>query len=311
MTRQEFLDYASGQPLFDVYHKLYSESNLTHKVSQHYRNGSNPQKIIDYFMGIGDVAFERIEEISKDILRISLLYSAGSNYYWNDIDCAVQYVGTTSNCAGTIEVFYMSEQGKFYNQDHKMISENEEDFFDYLVTVEYDFHPEIPNRTYHILRHFDWSEDRHIDTSEFEQKMKKRGVEFTKAQLDFLSEFSDLYVSLPGVNWNFSSLNDILEHYTSMPVNPGKQSKVVTEHAFACGFDDGGALYLTADGLIATSQNNPLGRTTMECINHLCNYSRENEPWLEELLKQDETYELKLNNIKVQEDKYENQIKSR
>lgn len=288
MTRQEFLNYASRQPLFDLYHKLYSESDLTHKISQNYRSGSNPQKIIDYFMGLGDVEFERIEEVSKDILRIALLYSAGSNYYWNDVDCAVQYVGTTSNCAGTIEVLYISEQGKFYNQDHKLLAENEEDFFDYLVTIEYDFHPEIPQRTYHILRHFGWYESRHIDTTEFEQKMEKRGIEFTKAQLDFLSEFSDLYFSLPGVNWNFLSLNDILEHYTLMPVNPEKQSKVITKRAFTFGYDDGGALYLTSDGLIATSPNKPLGRTTMECINHLCNYTAENDPWLDELLKQDE-----------------------
>ena len=293
MTRQEFLNYASEQPLFDVYHKLYSESELTHKISQNYRSGSNPQKIIDYFMGIGDVEFERIEKVSKDILKIALLYSAGSNYYWNDADCAVQYVGTTSNCAGTIEVLYISEQGKFYNQNHKLIAKTEEDFFDYITTVEYDFHPEIPNRTYHILRHFGWYEGRHIDTSEFEQKMKKRGIEFTKAQLDFLSEFGDLIFLLPGVVWNFSSLSDISELYTSMPVNPGKQSRIVTEYAFACGFEDGGVLYLTADGLIATSQNNPLGRTTMECINHLCNYTAENDPWLDKLLKHDEAEDLK------------------
>lgn len=297
MTRQEFLNYASRQPLFDLYHKLYSESDLTHKISQNYRSGSNPQKIIDYFMGIGDVEFERIEEVSKDILRIALLYSAGSNYYWNDVDCAIQYVGTTSNCAGTIEVLYISEQGKFYNQDHKLIAENEEDFFDYLVTIEYDFHPEIPQRTYHILRYFGWCESRHIDTTEFEQKMEKCGIEFTKAQLDFLSGFSDLYFSLPGVNWNFLSLNDILEHYTPMPVNPEKQSKVITKRAFTCGYDDGGALYLTSDGLIATSQNNPLGRTTMECVNHLCNYATENALWLEKLLKQDETENLKQSSI--------------
>ncbi|MCM1167109.1 MAG: hypothetical protein NC299_10050 [Lachnospiraceae bacterium] len=293
MTRQEFLKYASMQPLFDVYHKLYSESELTHKISQYYKSGSNPQKIIDYFMGIGDVEFERIETVSKDILRISLLYSAGSNYYWNEISSAVQYVGAVSNCAGTIAIFYLSEQGKFYNQNHKVIAENEDDFFDYITTVEYDFHPEIPRRTYHIMRHFGWYEGRHIDTSEFEQKMKKCGIEFTKIQLDFLSEFSDLYFSLPGVNWNFLSLNDILKNYTSMPTNPKKPSKVITKHAFTCGYDDGGSLYLTADGLIATSQNNPLGRTTMECINHLCNYSHENEPWLDELLKQDETKGLK------------------
>lgn len=293
MTRQEFLNYASNQPLFDVYHKLYSESDITHKISLNYKSGSNPQKIIDYFMGIGDVEFERIEEVSKDILRIALLYSAGSNYYWKDVGCAVQCVGSTSNCAGTIEILYISEQGKFYNQNHMLIAENERDFFDYLVTIEYDFHPEIPNRTYHILRHFGWYEGKHIDTSEFEQNMKKRGIEFTKAQLDFLSEFSSMYFLLPGVVWNFSSLSDISELYIPMSVNSGKQSRVATERAFVCGFEDGDALYLTADGLIATSQNNPLGRTAMECINHLCNYTNENDLWLDNLLNQDEVDDLK------------------
>ena len=291
MTRQDFLNFASGQPRFNVYHELYTNCDLVDFFDKSYKNGSSSKKVVDFLNGVGRVLFERTESKSGDVLEI-YISSYGASCYWQNINCMVSEIGAIRNCTGVIETFYISEYGKFYNQNHKLIAENEEDFFDYITTVEFDFHPEIPLRTYHILRHFGWYEGRHIDTSEFEQKAQQRSIEFTREQLDFLSEFSNLYVSLPSVNWSFSSLNDILEHYTLMPFNPLKQSRVVIEHAFACGFDDGGALYLTGDGLIATSQNNPLGKTTMECINHLCNYTTENDLWLDNLLKQDEAGDL-------------------
>lgn len=288
MTRQEFLKYASRQPIYDRFHGSYSKEQIDRMFDENYNSGANPEKIKHFFANLGYAAFRRFEKNSGDELTVDVRYLR-ENYFWQDINCAVNWAGYIDNCAGIIEVFFLSEHGKFYNQDHKLIAENEEVFFDYITTVEYDFHPEIPQRTYHILRHFGWYEGRHIDTSEFEQKAQRRGIEFTREQLDFLSEFSDLHFSLSGVDWFFSSLSKILEDYVPVPEYPKHKSRVVVEHAFKCGGDDGGDIfYLTDDGLIVTCEGSHLGRTTMECINHLCSYSHKNESWLNELLKQDE-----------------------
>lgn len=287
MTRQEFLNYASEQPRFNVYRELYSYWDLEKFFDKSYKNGSSSKKIVDFLNGVGKMLFERIESKSGDVLVIHVS-SYGSSCNWQDIGCMVSEFGVIRNCAGTIESFFISEQGRFYNQNHKLLAENEEDFFDYLVTVEYDFHPEIPRRTYHILRHFGWYDGRHIDTAEFEQKMKHRGIDFTKAQLDFLGEFSGLTFELSDYYyWKIYSLDKILENYVPI-AQPDAHRKVRIEDAFGCGDDGNGLIFLSSDGLLALGVNTPLGRTTMECINHLCNYSHENPPWLEKLLKQDE-----------------------
>ncbi len=295
MTKQEFLKYVQDRTAPPYYEKkLYCREDFVDYLNDPRRDDSSPQKIINFFDGMGETMFDRVERKSGDVLTINIFYYFGS-HYWHDIGCMVGYCGWISNCSVyKIESFYISEQGKFYNQDHKVIAENEEDFFDYITTVEYDFHPKIPNRTYHILRHFGWYKGRHIDTSEFKQKMKKRGIEFTKAQLDFLSEFSGLTFELPDyyVCWTFYSLDKISENYVPIP-HPKDGRKVLVENAFVCGNDGNGPVFLSSDGLLALGVNTPLGRTTMECLNHLCNYSHENEPWLDELLEQDEAENLK------------------
>lgn len=290
MTRQEFLKYVEERtdpPYFEK--KPYCRENFAGYLNDPRHDNGSSQRIINFFEGMVITMFKRTEEESGDILTVDMFYYYGVDY-WQDIGGMVAYCGCIRNCSGYgIEKFYISEQGRFYNQDYKLLAENEEDFFDYITTVEYDFHPEIPRRTYHILRHFGWYDGRHIDTAEFEQKMKHRGIDFTKAQLDFLGEFSGLTFELSDYYyWKIYSLDKILENYVPI-AQPDAHRKVRIEDAFGCGDDGNGLIFLSSDGLLALGVNTPLGRTTMECINHLCNYSHENPPWLEKLLKQDES----------------------
>ncbi len=294
MTRVEFLKYVQDRTKPPYYEKKqYSCEDFADYLNDPRRDTGSSQKIIKFFESMELAMFNRVEIKSGDVLTVNVFYYYGV-HYWEDIGCMVAFCGWISNCADKIESFYISEQGKFYNQDHKLKAENEEDFFEYLVTVEYDFHPEIPRRTYHILRHFGWYEGRHIDTSEFEQKAQRHGIEFTREQLDFLSEFSGLEFELSIYEscWRFYSLDKILENYVPIAQSDA-QRNVRIEDAFGCGDDGNGLIFLSSDGLLALGVNTPLGRTTMECLNHLCNDSHENESWLEELLKQDEAEDLK------------------
>ena len=183
------------------------------------------------------------------------------------------------NCAGRIEDYFISEQGKFYNQDHKLIAENIEDFAEYITTVEYDYHPEITQRTYDMLRFFGWYEGRHIDTTAFEQEMNRRGIELSKEQLDFFAEFSGLCFSFSSDFWCFDSLEGILaedKYYVEQSSNDGKNPYKI----IYCGDTMGGPLAVDPSGIINFFWGFPQGRTTMECINHLCENVDRDCKWL-------------------------------
>lgn len=277
MTKQELMEKLSSAGSVSSFME-YSVEGLEAKIHKAYPDKFEMNKIIDFFLTIGGLTFKRSEKKSHDVLTFGLNW-VRTVEFWSDIDCVVNAIGDVENCAGRIECFFISEQGKFYNQDHKLISENIEGFAEYITTVEYDYHPEIKQRTYDMLRFFGWYEGRHIDTTAFEQEMKRRGIELSKRQLDFFDEFSGLDFIFDSDVWYFYSLDQIMEqNKINDPVlektNPRKYQTVL------CGKTMGGPIAVDAEGIIRFFYAIPLGRTTMECINHLCEGVREECKWI-------------------------------
>lgn len=256
----------------------YSVEGLKAKIHKAYPDKFDMKKIIDFFLTIGGLTFKRSEKSSHDVLTFGLNW-VRTVEYWSDINCVVNAIGYVENCAGRIEDYFISEQGKFYNQDHKLIAENIEDFAEYITTVEYDYHPEITQRTYDMLRFFGWYEGRHIDTTAFEQEMNRRGIELSKEQLDFFAEFSGLCFSFSSDFWCFDSLEGILaedKYYVEQSSNDGKNPYKI----IYCGDTMGGPLAVDPSGIINFFWGFPQGRTTMECINHLCENVDRDCKWL-------------------------------
>ena len=280
MTNQEFVEriYASAKSVSYHNHKPYSADEIVAEIRNIYSGNINTSKIVKCFLIIGDMIFERIEKRSNDKLTFSLHWCYPVEF-WSDIGCVVNGTGSVENCAGRIEKFHVSEQGKFYNQYHKLIAESIEDFAEYVTTVEYDYHPEITKRTYDMLRFFGWYEGRHIDTTAFEQEMNRRGIELSKEQLDFFAEFSGLYFSFSSDVWSFDSLEEILtkdKYYVEQSSNNDKnQYKIIY-----CGGTMGGPLAVDPNGIINCFWGIPQGRTTMECINHLCEGVSKDCEWI-------------------------------
>ena len=132
-----------------------------------------------------------------------------------------------------------------------------------------------------MLHHVGWYEGRCVDIAEFDAEMKRRGIELTKAQLDFLSEFSDLQFIFDDDSWQFFSLKSILKNYHPLFIGKTLRNvKVVGENIFECGCTIGSGIYLCGNGLLATGAEYLLGRTTMECVNSLCNAVSEESEWL-------------------------------
>lgn len=278
MTNQEFVERICASAKSVSYHKTYSADEIEKEIRNIYSGNINTSKILECFLIIGHVLFERIEKRSNDKLTFSLHWCYPVEF-WSDVGCVVNGTGSVENCAGRIERFFISEQGKFYNQDHKLIAENIEDFAEYITTVEYDYHPKTTQRTYDMLRFFGWYEGRHIDTTAFEQELNRRGIELSKEQLDFFAEFSGLDFNFDSDCWYFYSLEQILEQnkiidHVLEKRNPRKHPTVL------CGDTMGGPLAVDGEGIIQFFYAIPQGRTTMECINNLCESVNRDCKWI-------------------------------
>ncbi len=221
MKRQEFINYAIAKhPLnrniqqvgFEPYNRYELEAEIRSEYTEQY----NINSVLNFFEGVGTIYFQRTEQESGDILTIDIRWLAYVSF-WKDINSVVNRIGYIKNCAGVIETLYLSENGKFYADNHMLIAENEELFFDYLTTVEFDFHPVIAQRTYEMLSFFGWYEGRQVNTSDFECEMRRRGIYLTQKQLDFISEFSGLSFAFDDCyyNWWFYSLDEMLQDNSS------------------------------------------------------------------------------------------------
>lgn len=277
MTKQELMEKLSSAGSVSSFME-YSVEGLEAKIHKVYPDKFDMNKIIDFFLMIGGLTFKRSEKKSHDVLTFGLNW-VRTVEFWSDVGCVVNGTGSVENCAGRIERFFISEQGKFYNQDHKLIAENMDQFAEYITTVEYDYHPKTTQRTYDMLRFFGWYEGRHIDTTAFEQELNRRGIELSKEQLDFFAEFSGLDFNFDSDCWYFDSLEVILtkdEYYAEHSSNDEKnQYKIIY-----CGGTMGGPLTVDPSGIINFFWGFPQGRTTMECINHLCESVNRDCKWI-------------------------------
>ena len=317
MTRQEFLAYAfknnpynksldnmseaelkyekwceENSPLWKPKEKVgfkpYDITKLRSEIPEEYRDKSHPEKVFDFLETVGELDFERAESSSGDVLHFHLVYYAYLSY-WNDIKCLVHYIGYVENCADRIIDLCMSENGRFYTSKHDLIAETEEEFFDYLTTVEFDFHPEIKQRTYNMLRYFGWYEGRHIDTTDFEREMRHRGIELTQKQLDFLAEFSGLYFSFDELyyDWWFFTLEEILQERTP-DLRTGYEEtvtyngEIIATKVLNCGDKVDVCVPISVDSEGRLLMGSIFyGRNIMESINHLANNTKRDKKWQE------------------------------
>lgn len=294
MTKHEFIDYAiERHPLnkktCQIGIKPYERQTLEADICTEYSGKFNANKVLDFFEGIGRIYFERTERNSGDALTIDIRWLAYI-YYWKDIDAVVNRIGYIENCAGVIKTLYLSEYGLFYDQDHDLLATNEEQFFDYLTTVEFDYHPVIAERTYEMLRCFGWYEGRRVDTTDFEYEMRQRSIELTEKQLAFLSEFSGLSFNFDDyyLCWRFYSLNEIWQDCSPQlrtgykETVYGDNGEIVALKSLNCGdsYDGMYPISVDSEGRLLRGTR-ALGRNAIESINHLANYVNENVEWLQ------------------------------
>lgn len=268
MNRQEFLKAVKQYLRFFTPREEDTESVIREKCNE---NDTDINAIIDFAKWLDNAVLKRPEKNSDDVLQLVIVPCINDAEFWSDINKTVFYTGYIAGLAGIIKTMYVSSDGKFYDHNHELIAGNEEDFFDYLLSVEFDFHPVIKECVYDALRKAGWYEGRCVDIAELNDKLKEFNIFLSKAQLDFLKEFSGITVKddSNGYKCRFLSakriLRDISSYYNDNERRPRRDDySLCAISSDAADF----SYYLEPNGII-TFCGIPQGRTTMECINHV------------------------------------------
>lgn len=296
MTRKEFLEQAARQINFQ--NPEVTRENALNRIRNQFCIESDVNFLLNFFhengFKGGFLGFSRFEKNSNDILRITLSCMPWTICFWEDIGQQVSMVayinGCTYNHSGTrhIESFYLSEDGRFWDEHHKLRFETEGELFDYLLTVEYDFHPEITEKTYEMLRHFGWYEGRGVDTAELERELKNHDIILSQIQLSAIREYSglDFLFSDHNANRYFLSIESMLDKLSRDQLNFDAEiydfeSKIlIGKNALEIGTDDQNYFSISEDGKIFLEGVEPIGRTLLEYIYAFGESLPKNARWL-------------------------------
>lgn len=156
----------------------------------------NYSLMIGFAQKYGVLTFRRIEKESRDklVIHINVIALTYPNIIsaWHGKKKNVVFIASISNVSGQIESFFMKENGEFFNSENELIADNEDGFFEYLFTVEYDYHTPIKQQTLEILKDAGWFEGRKTDISGLISKYQKQGITLSDAQIAFMQEFGGI-----------------------------------------------------------------------------------------------------------------------
>lgn len=282
MTRSEFLEQASKQ--FEFLNYDLEKENVLKRIRDWSQLNADPEFVTDFLFGggiNGCLYFHRFEKISDDMLVVHV----GTNYhveYWTDIGQYAASIAYIENFTEIIEEFYLSEDLRFWDNQHKLRFQNEDELFDYLLTAEFDHHPVITEKTYEMLRHFGWYEGRHVDISPLETELQKRGISLSQIQRDAISEFSGLEFGFSdcALDHNFYSARYMIENLAEIEFEPEirtlRSQKLIGKNALEIGNNDREFVCISDDGKIFINGADPGARNILEYIYRFCEDLPEN-----------------------------------
>lgn len=292
MTRQEFLEQLVDHSNYFCNSDDHSAWEKTlNQIKTEFHNEVNIDFLHDFLYGNGfkgSISIWRYEKNSGNKLYFNIgCRRPSSLYFWDDIGRYVSDVVYVFCFRCVIEKFYISEDGRFWDEQHTLRFETEEELFDYLLTVEYDYNPVIPEKTYEMLRHFGWYEGRRIDTFELEQELKKHSITLSQTQLDVIREFSGIALNFSAGSWNqeFYTIEEMIERIRENDLD--FESEVYDSHSkillgknvFEFGSSDMEHFSLSGDGRIFIGSV-LVGRTVLEYIYDYLKDIPDNVRWL-------------------------------
>lgn len=158
-------------------------------------------KVLNYISEYGSFTFFKQEFQSGDVIEFYSRPLQFYNPYLDEFGERVAFIGGYRNCSCSfcgrqttffIEAFYMNSAGVIINQNQLQIAGNLDNFWNYLIEKEYDFHPVISDDVYNVLKQAGWYEGRQIDIDTLLEECMEDDVFPTDIQIAFIQEFGGI-----------------------------------------------------------------------------------------------------------------------
>lgn len=294
MTRKEFLECIARRASWFYNRDVHGWNFELDLIRNKYHIDVNVDFVHDFLYkgGFkGTLAAWRYEIKSDDQLHFQIDCFPNCIYYWNDIDQYVSMIAKIGNCTCEIEKFFLSENGRFWDENHKLRFQTEEKLLDYLLAVEYDYHPIITEKTYEMLRYFGRYEGRRIDTTDLECELKKYGIMLSQIQLNAISEFGGLTFSFSDshkdekfrtIEYMIKKMNEENPHNKldfDVEIRDPHIDKVIARNVIEIGYNDYCPIAIAEDGKVF-SNGSLFARTILEYIYAFGKDIPENVRWL-------------------------------
>lgn len=244
-------------------------------------------KMLNYISEYGSFNFSKQEFQSGDVIEFYSRPLQFCNPYLEEFGERVAFIGGYRNCSCSfcgrqttffIEAFYMNSAGVIINQNQLQIAGNLDNFWNYLIEKEYDFHPVISDDVYNVLKQAGWYEGRQINIDPLLEECMEDDVFPTDIQIAFIQEFG----GIRGTDLNNTGFLIGNTREDRCYANIAKQTLLTEEKrilnsygadTLCVGYCNDGAdqIWLTPFGQIIVRQK-AVGRTIIEGINCLLGY---------------------------------------
>lgn len=177
------------------------------------------------------------------------------------LDNRAYLIATVNNSSYILQKYYIDNSGYFYDASGNTISDCFEGFLDYLIKVNYEYHPSISDYTYNLLKEAGWYPGRKVDISDIVYFCEQSHISLSQKQQDIISEFrgiesnynNNLYFCI------FDEIEDI--HFTQPIININEFGKDLINIGIGLGML---YMYLTTDGLLVLENGRQCGLNIME-----------------------------------------------
>lgn len=260
MTREEYIKKAEKKYSVRYYNMDHVDKN---RIIKNSGNGTvindinSVEKIIEFIDEFSMTHLFLYQNEGKDFVIKQLRLDDLICEFWNDVGEIVIRVANMYNCSYKVISFFMSETGGFYDETHNKIAEDTDSFLEFFLDVPCDYHEQPNGRTYRMLRESGWYEGRKEDITEIVAGCHRDGVELTKEQKKFISEFigieTERFMIFDEYDYKYFSYNKLETRFKTDAVYIGIYNRELR-------------IYLSTDGRIFKETGMPLGLDAMEGI---------------------------------------------
>lgn len=304
MTYESFENYKKQNNCYEIC-EYYSDNERNRKFLENIRRAAffkNENLLLTYIQRYRPFcSFIKREMQSGDFVEYHIGLDDSMTLFSDEFNTAMIKIGCCRNSScgykisnSQIELFFLSENEQFYAKkisDNKLrlIAENEENFFDYIVSTEYDYHAKIEDDTYKVMQKSGWYAGRKLDISKLIKLCFDNGVRLSEKQIAFLQEFGGMIFETNEMTIEIG-LNrkekGFIEYYSPVKKYDPSDSEtdtfegrymlyhnvdiVCVGSTYHPSEDEYNALWLTSDGeLVWDVAGRRLGRNAMEGFNIL------------------------------------------